>query len=154
MPEQTRRSISISNASIAGASLDICRAYTGSDLKLTFLESVVPDDWGRNLVWRYRVESAPAGFPGTVIVKTSKIGGGHIFDEWASLRFLREFEALTHYTQHADFTTPFPRIARALTQLHRKLQAQWTREERSILPFPAFRQVSRPNHPEQIGVHP
>jgi len=61
---------------------------------LTLSEKVLPDDWGRNLVWRYRVQKALPDFPPTLIVKVSKIGRGHIFNEWASLQFLNQFESL------------------------------------------------------------
>jgi len=61
---------------------------------LTLSEKVLPDDWGRNLVWRYRVQKALPDFPATLIVKVSKLGGGHIFNEWASLQFLNRFESL------------------------------------------------------------
>ncbi len=79
---------------ITQAALDICRLHTGTDCELTFIEKVLPEDWGRNRVWRYRVEKAPSGFPATLIVKVSKIGGGHIFNEWASLQFLNQFKSL------------------------------------------------------------
>lgn len=72
----------------------ICRKYTQSQLTLTLTEKVLPDDWGRNLVWRYHVLNAPDNFPKTVIVKCSKLGGGHIFNDWASLEFLNQFDAL------------------------------------------------------------
>ena len=79
---------------IIQAALDICRLHTGTACELTFIEYVLPEDWGRNRVWRYRVEKTPAGFPVNLIVKVSKIGGGHIFNEWASLQFLNQFESL------------------------------------------------------------
>ena len=55
---------------------------------------MLPDDWGRNLVWRYRILNAPDNIPNSVIVKCSKLGSGHIFNEWASLEFLNQFDAL------------------------------------------------------------
>lgn len=79
---------------ITQAALNICRAHTRSDLELTLAEKVLPDSWGRNLVWRYWVQKAPPDFPATLIVKVSKLGGGHIFNEWASLQFLNRFESL------------------------------------------------------------
>lgn len=83
-----------SASQITQAALDICRIHTGSAIELTLAKKVLPDDWGRNLVWRYHVENAPADFPETLIAKTSKIGGGHIFTEWASLQFLNQFDSL------------------------------------------------------------
>jgi hypothetical protein len=86
--------INISEAQITQITRNICCTYTGYDLQLTLAQKVLPDDWGRNLVWRYRVQNAPANFPQTVIAKASKLGGGHIFNEWASLQFLNQFAAL------------------------------------------------------------
>jgi hypothetical protein len=51
----------------------------------------------------------------------------------------RLFAALTLHIHHAIFTTPFPHTAEALTRLHRRLDAQWTTQEKTILRFPAFR---------------
>ena len=79
---------------ITQAALDICRLHTKTACELTFIEKVLPEDWGRNRVWRYRVEKTPSGFPATIIVKVSKIGGGHIFNKWASFQFLNQFESL------------------------------------------------------------
>jgi hypothetical protein len=50
----------------------------------------------------------------------------------------RLFAALTLYTGHASLTTPFPHTSEALTGLHRRLDTQLTKEEKPILPFPAF----------------
>jgi hypothetical protein len=89
-----RTTIDISEAQITRAARDICRYHIESGIELTLAERVLPDGWGRNRVWRYRVQNAPSGFPETLIVKSSKIGGGHIFNEWASLQFLNRFESL------------------------------------------------------------
>ncbi len=86
--------IEVLERSITRSALAVCRASAGSSVGLTLVEKILPDDWGRNRVWRYRVQRAPVGFPDTIIVKTSKIGGGHVFDEWASLEFLNQFDAL------------------------------------------------------------
>ena len=50
----------------------------------------------------------------------------------------RLFAALTLFIGNAIFTAPFPHTAEALTRLHRKLEAEWTKKEKIILPFPAF----------------
>ncbi|UCG23180.1 MAG: hypothetical protein JSW55_13585, partial [Chloroflexota bacterium] len=51
----------------------------------------------------------------------------------------RLFTALSLYVGNAVFAAPFPYTAEALSRLHRKLDVQWTKEEKTILPFPAFR---------------
>lgn len=84
----------ILESEITQAAVDIYRLYTESDVDLILTDKVLPDDWGRSRVWRYRVEQALPGFPETLIVKSSKIGGGHIFNEWASLQFLNAFASL------------------------------------------------------------
>ena len=94
MREKRGMTIEISESEITQAALDICRTHTESVLELTLFEKVLPDDWGRNLVWRYRVRKASSDLPATLIVKVSKIGGGHIFNEWASLQFLNQFKSL------------------------------------------------------------
>jgi hypothetical protein len=76
------------------AATEVCRRHSGASLDLALSEKVLPDDWGRSLVWRCRVEHAQTGFPETVIVKTSRLGRGHIFNEWASLQFLNQFDEL------------------------------------------------------------
>ena len=86
--------IGVSESELTQAALEIFRRATQSDVDLILAEKVLPDDWGRSRVWRYRVVQAPAGFPETLIVKRSKIGGGHIFNEWASLQFLHRFSSL------------------------------------------------------------
>ena len=94
MAHQGDIAVDISKTRITQAAVDICRTHAESDLELTLAGKIVPDGWGRNLVWRYRVINGPSNFPETVIVKCSKIGGGHIFNEWASLQFLNRFEPL------------------------------------------------------------
>jgi len=94
MPVTRKQPLGVSEAQITQAALDISRLYTQSDLELILTDKVLPDGWGRSRVWRYHVEKARAGFPETLIVKISKIGGGHIFNEWASLQFLNQFASL------------------------------------------------------------
>jgi hypothetical protein len=86
--------IGILESEITQAAVDIYRLYTESDVDLALTDKVLPDGWGRSRVWRYRVEQALPGFPETLVVKRSKIGGGHIFNEWASLQFLNRFATL------------------------------------------------------------
>lgn len=51
----------------------------------------------------------------------------------------RCFAALSLYIQHAPFMSPFSHMAEALSQLHYKLDIQWSVDEKTILAFPAFR---------------
>ncbi|MEM9954730.1 MAG: hypothetical protein AAF846_24190 [Chloroflexota bacterium] len=68
-------------------------AFADDNLTISLTEKVLPDDWGRNRIWRYSMTGA-SYLPETVIVKISKIGHGHIFHEWASLQFLNQFPDL------------------------------------------------------------
>lgn len=72
----------------------ICTQYFDVALTVTLDKSVLPDDWGRHYVWRYRLQSSANNIPQTIIAKIAKVDTGHLFNEWASLLFLNQFDVL------------------------------------------------------------
>jgi hypothetical protein len=63
----------------------------------------------------------------------------HFYDlEMGAFRHVLLFAALTLYVQQTSFTSAYPHTGKALIDLHRAMDVQWTEEEKTILPFPAF----------------
>lgn len=71
---------------------NVCKTIWSEDCSLQFESAILSDPGYRHLVIRCAVNGTDASAPHSVIVKRSRLGGGHIFREWAALAFLDELE--------------------------------------------------------------
>ena len=66
----------------------VCAEAFGRSIELKLVTEIIVDPGYRNAVRRYELINPHDDAPGTIIVKQSNRGGGHIFNEWAALAFL------------------------------------------------------------------